>query len=119
VVARHPFADRGTNDYLHQNVDLEERSYDFRTRCSKLIDFEETVKLPKGYVVSYRPEFAPVSGGAADFEAAYSLKGRNLTFRQRVSMKKRLYPAAEWPNYRQAVKSVLEVTKSPVVLIQK
>jgi transglutaminase-like putative cysteine protease len=119
VVARHPFADRGTNYYLHQNIDLEERSFDFQTRCSKLIDFEETVTLPKGYVVSHQPEFTPVSGEAADFEAQYSVKGRKLMFRERFVMKKRIYPAGQWSNFRMAVKSVLDVSKSPVVLVQK
>ncbi len=115
LVAKHIFSG-WTNSYLHMNLNPEERKYDFRTRCSKLIDFQETVKIPSGYKISYTPEFAPVQGSAADFSCKYEGKGRKLIFTQTLSLKKRIYTAQEWPHFREAVSSVKKVMNAPVIL---
>jgi len=119
VVARHFLSDRRTNSYLHMNLDLKERKYAFRTRCSKLIDFKEKISLPKGYKISNLPHFKSLTGNAADFSAEYIVSKNYLAFDENLSMKKRIYPAEEWPNFRQAVKSVKNVSETPIVLTKK
>ncbi len=115
LVAKHIFSG-WTNSYLHMNLNPEKREYGFRTRCSKLVDFQETIKLPSGYKISYTPEFEPVQGTAADFSCSYKQKGSSLTFNQTLSLKKRIYAAEEWPNFRKAVTSVKEVMDTAVIL---
>lgn len=115
LVAKHMFSG-WTNSYLHMNLGPEEREYGFRTRCSKLVDFKETVKLPSGYKIRYTPEFESVSGSAADFSCHYKKKGSTLSFSQILSLKKRIYSAEEWPNFREAVSSVKKVMDAPVIL---
>ena len=116
VVARHVFSGRGTNAYLHTNLELEERKHGFRTRCSKLIDFEETVRLPKGYKVTFTPEFEPVDGEAASFEASYEADKKRLNLSEKLALKKRLYEAEDYENFIEAVRSVKKMTEEKVVL---
>lgn len=118
LVARHIFSGR-TNSYLHMNMDIKERKYSFRTRCSKFIDFQETVKLPNGYKISYLPEQSKVNGDAADFSLKYTKKGNILLFEEKLSLKKRIYQADEWPNFQKAVSSIKQVMDAPVILIKK
>ena len=115
LVAKHLFSG-WTNSYLHMNLQPEERKYGFRTRCTKLVDFQETVKIPSGYKISYTPEFDPVQGTAADFTCSYKKKGRKLIFNQTLSLKKRIYEAQEWLHFREAVSSVKKVMDAPVIL---
>ena len=116
VVARHVFSGRGTNAYLHMNLDLEEREYGFRTRCSKLIDFEETVHLPKGYKVTFTPEFKTVDGNAASFEANYEASKKRLKLSEKLALKRRLYEAEDYDNFVDAVRSVKRMTEDKVIL---
>ncbi len=118
VVARHLFSDVVTSPYLHMNTLLENREYPFVTPCTKLIDFEETVDTPQGYVAIPLPEFESVEGEAADFSSSYSLDKNRLTFSETVSMKRRIYTAGEWPNFRKTVTALKRVSETPVVLIK-
>ncbi len=119
IVARHLFADPGTNAYLHMNFEAETKQYPFATRCSFLIDFAEKVKLPKKYKALHLPEFATTKGEAADYQAGYKIEKNELRFEQLLRLKKRIYAAEEWPNFRQAVTLVKRAMEEPIVLTQK
>jgi transglutaminase-like putative cysteine protease len=119
VVARHLLSDPGSSAYLHMKYDLEKRKYPFATRCSFLIDFQEKVRLPKKYKISDLPKFDAASGEAADFTASYKNEKNTLEFQQVLRMKKRIYPAEEWPNFREAVTAVKKVMEEPVVLTKR
>jgi len=119
LVARHIFSDRGTNPYLYMNLDLKKRKYAFRTRCSKLINFKEKISLPKGYKVANPPKFKSITGDAADFSAQYKVTKNHIELNETLRMKKRIYAAEDWKNFRKAVKAVKNVTETPLVLIKK
>ena len=119
IVARHLFADAGTSAYLHMDLDSETKQYPFVTRCSFLIDFAEKIKVPKKYKVLHMPHFDTTTGEAADYHASYKIEKSELKFEQLLRMKKRIYPAEEWPNFRQAVTLVKRAMEEPIVLTQK
>lgn len=119
VVASHPFSDPGTNGHLYMNLDAAERAFPFPTRCSKLIRLKETLKLPAGYKLEHAPQFKSEVGDAADFSAAYRCEGNHIYFDQTLSLKKRIYSAAEWPNFRTAVSRAKKVMQESLVLVQR
>ena len=119
VVARHLFSDAATNSYLYMKTDLEHREYPFVTSCTKLIDFEETIEMPEGYAAKSLPEFESVAGEAADFSSSYSVDKNRLRFSETLSMKRRIYAAGEWPNFRKAVTALKTVSETPVVLVKQ
>ncbi|MBN2356449.1 DUF3857 and transglutaminase domain-containing protein [candidate division KSB1 bacterium] len=119
VVARHPFADPYTNSHLFMSFAMSERDYPFRTRCSKLIQFKEKIKLPSNLKVAFTPEFDRQQGNAADFSAEYQNRGNEISFTQTYAMKKRIYEADEWSNFRAAALEAKKVMERPVILEKK
>lgn len=119
LVARHFMSDRGTSSHLYMDFNAEQRKYPFRTATSKLLDFKETIKLPKGYVLAHIPEFDSVAGTAVDFSARYLVNKTQLEFQQMLSMKKRIYEAEEWPEFRTALQNAKNVTETALVLVRK
>ncbi len=119
LLAKHVFAGRYTSPYLHMRVGQEERTYPFRIGCSQLIEFEESIRLPKGYETERLPEFETVEGSAADFEAGYEKKRNRVQFSEKIALKKRIFQAGEWKNFRHAIREANSVREEFVILIKK
>ncbi|MBL7135550.1 MAG: DUF3857 and transglutaminase domain-containing protein [Candidatus Marinimicrobia bacterium] len=119
VVATYPFWNRTINHHLFMNMELEEREYGFRTTCSRLAEFEETITFPKSYKIDVVPEYEDVDGSGAAFEAKYKVKSNKLKFKQRLTLKKRIYIPEDWESFRNSVRSVKKVASDCIVLIRK
>ncbi|HPJ46484.1 MAG TPA: DUF3857 domain-containing protein, partial [Tenuifilaceae bacterium] len=104
------------HSHLYFNTDLESREYQFTDGCSKLMELNETVKLPANMTVVYSPEAKDLSGSGADFVSSYSVEGNTLKFTQTVRLKKRRYEPEDWPSFRDAVKYQNEFASQPVIL---
>ncbi|MBD3225013.1 MAG: DUF3857 domain-containing protein [Caldithrix sp.] len=116
LVASNVFYHRYLNDHLFINTDLKEREYNFRTRCSKLIELNETIELPDYEEAGYIPQLSSVSGSGAAFEGGYQLDGQKIKLNQRITLKKRIYEPNDWPSFRKAVVSQKQLAKEKVVL---
>lgn len=116
VVATYPFWDRTINHHLFMNLDLEERNYGFRTTCTRLVELEEVITLPKSLDVGIIPEYDEVDGTGASFKANYETEGNKLVFKEELVLKKRIYEPEDWSSFRASVKSAIELTKDPVIL---
>lgn len=88
--------------YLYINTSLSERKYGFKDACSRLIELDETIQLPKGYALS-NPLEKQETGSAADFEGYIRQQGNKIEIHQKLALKKRVYEASDW----QAVKAAL------------
>ena len=89
--------------YLRIDTSLETRQYGFKDGCSRLVELDETLRLPSGYQLAGEPRQDSLSGQAADFEGSIAQKGNRLTVKTRLALKKRVYEAADWNSFRQAV----------------
>lgn len=95
--------------HLWINTNLETRQYGFTDRCSRLVEINETIHMPKGYTKAIGfPQDKKIDGKAASFESTYALDENVFIFSERISLNKRVYEAADWPEFRTAVKSQLE-----------
>lgn len=115
-VARFPGSDAGTSYFLHINLDMEKRRHGFKTRCSRLVELDETIVLPRGYSVKELPEYKPITGEAASFEGGYEKKHDALHYSARLVLEKRVYDASDYENFRKAVRGVKKMMNSAVVL---
>lgn len=88
--------------YLYINTSLSERKYGFKDACSRLVELDETIQLPKGYALS-NPLEKQETGSAADFEGYIRQQGNKIEIHQKLALKKRVYEASDW----QAVKAAL------------
>ena len=90
--------------FLRINTDLETRQYGFKDGCSRLVEQEETIRVPKGYTLINTPRNDNWRSQAADFEGSLSQgKQQEIVLRQRLALKKRVYDAADWEGFRTAV----------------
>lgn len=89
--------------YLRIDTGMEERRYGFKDSCSRLVELDETVQLPDGYVMETAPRSDSMTGVAADFKGSLTSSGGKMVLHQRLALKKRVYEAADWDNFREAV----------------
>ena len=90
--------------FLRINTDLETRQYGFKDGCSRLVEQEETIRVPKGYTLINTPKNDNWRSQAADFEGSLSQgKQQEIVLRQRLALKKRVYDAMDWEGFRTAV----------------
>ena len=89
--------------YLRINTDISERRYGFKDACSRLVELDETIQLPKGYTLLGEARHETHESDAADFEGSLDGEGGKVTLRQRLALKKRVYEAGDWDGFRTAV----------------
>ena len=89
--------------YLRINTDLPERQYGFKDGCSRLVELDETIQLPKGYTLLNEAKNESKQSDAADFEGSLSQNGDKITLHQKLALKKRVYEAGDWDGFRSAV----------------
>lgn len=114
VVAREIF--KNVNSHLNFNPDLKERKYDFKDRCSRLVELHETIQLPDYAQAAYIPETDKIEGSAASFEGGYELQDNKLILDETVTFKKRKYTADEWENFRTVVDLQKKLAREKVIL---
>ena len=90
--------------FLRIDTDLETRQYGFKDGCSRLVEQEETIRVPKGYTLINTPRNDNWRSQAADFEGSLSQgKQQEIVLRQRLALKKRVYDAMDWEGFRTAI----------------
>lgn len=79
------------------------RLYAFKDATSRLVELEESITLPEGYTLAGEPYKAEAGGEIVNYEGSYSQSGTTLHMRQRISLGKRVYDAADWREFRESV----------------
>lgn len=89
--------------YLRINTGIAERSYGFKDACSRLVELDETILLPKGYQLVNGNMKNSQSSTAADFEGSLQQIDGKVVLHQKLALKKRVYEASDWDGFRSAV----------------
>lgn len=89
--------------FLRINTDLEEHNYAFKDACSRLVELDEEIIVPKGFKMLQPTLEKNMQSNAADFAGTLSQQGNSIVMHQRLTLKKRVYQAAEWQGFRAAV----------------
>ncbi len=87
---------------------LQERKFPFRTRCSQLVEVQETLELPKGFKLMNLEKLKKVEGSGAEFSGNIQQKGNAILIKKSITLKKRIYQPEDWISLRE---SVLEFKK--------
>ena len=104
--------------HLYLNTGLEERKYNFRDRCSRLVEINETINIPKGYTYYNEVDASELKGDAASYQGSVSQLGNSIAMKQTIVLEKRIYEPEDWPDVRIAVKSQKDMAETPVVLVK-
>ena len=89
--------------HLRINTEIEKREYGFKDACSRLVELNETIQLPKGYMLVTAAGEDSKKSDAADFEGYIRQEGNNIKLYQKLELKKRVYEASDWEGFRDAV----------------
>lgn len=89
--------------YLRIRTDLPERAFGFKDACSRLVELDETIRLPKGYSLINTAKEDNKTSTAADFEGFLRQEGDKVVLHQKLALKKRVYEAGDWEGFRTAV----------------
>ncbi len=100
--ARNILSNRRLTDFVAA-VTGKERKYDIFLRSTREFNYRETVRLPKGYRLKQAPEAKSVEGPAADWSATLAMRGDSLVLSERLAVKKKIVPAADYGNLKEAV----------------
>ena len=66
--------------------------------------------------MDYNAHIDGVVSPAVNYGCGFRLDGKTLTFGESAMFNKRVYDAADWPAFRQAVANQKKVAATPVVL---
>lgn len=102
--------------YLRIDTSLEERSYGFRDACSRLVELDEVISLPKGYTLVQSPREEQVESDAARFSGSLAQEGNKIVFRQELALNKRVYEASDWKGFRDAVNMHKSFAGQPLII---
>lgn len=118
-----PFAAGGffsrAQPHLYANTSIETRKFDFRDRCSRLVEITESFELPEGYSIVTPRSVVKEENEAASYQREVVQQSNIMTINEKIRLGKRIYKADEWPAYRKAVQKQKELTTGNVVLVKK
>ena len=103
--------------HLRINTDIEKRAYGFKDACSRLVELNETIQLPKGYKLITAPREISQKSDVADFEGFVKQEGNSIRFYQKLALKKRVYEPSDWNGFRDAVNAHKSFGKHLVITI--
>jgi len=95
---------------------MKERKYQFRDRCSRLVELNETIELPANSSPVYLPETDAKTGTVCSFSGGYRLEGNLLKLNEKIVLGKRIYDPGEWNEFRDVVNAQNALSEDPVVI---
>ena len=101
--------------FLRVNTDIPEREYGFKDSCSRLVEADENVTVPKGMTLTSGTE-GSASSEAADFTGKISQKGNVVNIATSIALKKRVYEAEDYPGFSDAVKAWRSIEEGTLVI---
>lgn len=102
--------------HLYQRDGIEERTYGFRDRCSRMVNLTEEIQLPVNKGIKKLDDQVASDAMGISYRGEVTLEGYKLLIKQKAVFPKRVYEATEWPAYRDAVKGQKKVSGSPIVI---
>ncbi|MDY6801385.1 MAG: DUF3857 and transglutaminase domain-containing protein [Bacteroidota bacterium] len=102
--------------HLYTNTSLEEREYPFRDRCSRLVELTEVVTLPPFDAAIYLTKQEDINGSAASYSGKYDIEENQIKLSETIKIKKRIFEADEWPNYKSVVEAQHKFANEKIIL---
>ncbi len=103
--------------HLYFDTIATHRDQPFSDRCSRMVEISEHITLPYNYkTMTYNQRIDGVASPAVNYGCGFQLEGDKLFFGENAMYNKRVYDAADWPAFRQAVRNQKVVASTPVLL---
>ncbi len=110
----HPLNDFFRPRYMTPGSE-KERKYTLRHWGTRMIRYEETLKLPPGWKVVHVPEAKSLDSPAMSLEFAATPGEGVLTYHFEIKLKKGEIPPDDYPEYKKAIETMNELTDEWIV----
>ena len=101
--------------FLRVNTDIPERKFGFKDSCSRLVEANENVTVPKGMTLTDGVDLSS-SDDAADFTGEIVQRGNVVNITTSIALKKRVYEAEDYPGFKKAVDGWKSVEEKTIVI---
>jgi hypothetical protein len=105
----------GVCSFLRVDTSVKERQYAFKDGCSRYVEMKETMTLPAGYKMVQEAATASAEGSVAYASGSLSQAGNKLRAERKISLGKRVYEAADWGEFREAVNAYKAIANNMLV----
>ncbi|MCK4408027.1 MAG: DUF3857 domain-containing protein [Bacteroidales bacterium] len=102
--------------HLYFNTNLEERKYNFRDRCSRLVELNETILVPENAEAVSYPSSESIENEITSFEGSIEQEGRTIILSEKIRLGKRIYEPEDWEMYRKVVVAQNKFAEQPIIL---
>lgn len=96
---------QSTRTYLRIDTERDDRRYAFKDACSRLVELKETMTVPAGYTMRSEAKEQRKTSAVADFIGSLSQQNNKVNISHQLTLRKRVYDAADWNGFRTAVKA--------------
>jgi len=110
----HPLVKLTMRDFGYA-FDVDDRTTGIRMRATRLIQYEETLKLPDGWKVEHVPDKQTLDSGSAKLEFEATPGDGELTYRFEFIIKHNRIPAEDYPDFKKAFDTMQDLAKEWVV----
>lgn len=97
------------------SVKAKERKFGLRLRASRLLRFEETVKLPAGWKIEHTPKAKKLESGSVTLTFEMTPGDGELTYRFEMIVKNNIIPPDDYPGYKEAIETLRDLADAWVV----
>ena len=105
----------GVCSFLRVDTSVKERKYAFKDGCSRYVEMKETMTLPAGYKMVQEAATVSAEGSVAHASGTLSQTGNKLRAERKISLGKRVYEAADWGEFREAVNAYKAIANNMLV----
>jgi len=102
--------------HLYFDTNLEERKYNFRDRCSRLVELNETIIVPENAEAVSYPSSESIENEITSFEGRIEQEGRTIKLSEKLKLGKRIYEPEDWEMYRKVVVAQNKFAEQPIIL---
>jgi len=100
---------------LSYSVDADERTCGMRYHATRLVRFEETLKLPAGWKVKHVPEKQALDSGSAALTFEAEPTDGELTYRFELTIKHNRIPPEDYPELKKAIETMNDIADEWIV----
>jgi len=97
------------------SVAAKQRKFGMRMRATRLVSYEETVKLPPGWKAEHLPKAKTLDSGSASLTFEASAGDGELTYHFEIKLKNHIIPPEDYPGFKQAIDTMNKLADEWVV----
>lgn len=100
---------------LTYDLKKEKRQYGMRLRATRLLRFEETIKLPRGWRAVHVPESVAIDGQSAAISFSATAADGQVSYRLELALRDQIVAPEDYPDFRKVMNAARELSNERIV----